>query len=135
MAQQIASSQVARKREIKAALESLDETMQNCDSVGDTRLSGLYHEINTSSRAQYERATAFCDLDEDGELEVTSVCKLRDGQWAPETRDAHDVVITMPVSPFTASDFFCDRVSDDISEKITHINMNIEKHRWAGNID
>jgi hypothetical protein len=128
-------AEVARKREIKAALESLDEAMQNCDSVGDTRLSGLFHEARTTSPGYWKTVTAFCDLDANGELEVTKVSKLSDGRWAPETRDAHDVVLNMSINPFMRGDYFCDRVRDDISKKIRHIDMRIEGHRWVGNID
>jgi hypothetical protein len=137
MAQQNASSQaerereikaeVARKREIKAALESLDETMQNCDSVGETRLSGLFHVARTTSQRHWKTVTAFCDLDDDGELAVTSVCKLSDGRWAPETRDAHDVIINMSINPFMRGDYFCHCVRDDISEKIRHIDTKIRR--------
>jgi hypothetical protein len=127
MAQQTASSQVARQREIKAALESLDETMQNCDSVGDTRLSGLFHEARTTSPGYWTTVTAFCDLDADGELEVTSICKLSDGRWAPETRDAHDVILHMSINPFMRGDYFCDRVRDDISEQVRHIGTKIRR--------
>jgi hypothetical protein len=135
MAQQNASSQVARQREIKAALESLDETMQNCDSVGETRLSGLFHVARTTSQRHWKTVTAFCDLDDDGELQVTKVSKLNDGRWAPETRNAHDVILNMSINPFMRGDYFCDRVRDDISEQVRHIDMKIEGHRWTGNID
>jgi hypothetical protein len=126
MAQQTASSQVAQQREIKAALESLDEAMQNCDSVGDTRLSGLFHEARTTSPSHWRTVTAFCDL-EDGELQVTTICKLSDGRWAPETRDAHDVVLNMSINPFMRGDYFCHCVRDDISEKIRHIGTKIQR--------
>ncbi len=127
MAQQNASSQVERQREIKAALESLDEAMQNCESVGDTRLSGLFHEARTTSTRHWKTVTAFCDLDADGELEVTKVSKLSDGRWAPETRDAHDVILNMSIDPFMRGDYFCHCVRDDISEKVRHIDTKIRR--------
>jgi hypothetical protein len=127
MAQQDVSSKVARQREIKAALESLDETMQNCDSVGETRLSGLFHVARTTSQRHWKTVTAFCDLDDDGELQVTKVSKLNDGRWAPETRDAHDVILNMSINPFMRGDYFCDRVRDDISEQVRHIGTKIRR--------
>lgn len=95
-----------RKKESEAyrvadALDQLRDNLLTADSIGKTKLSGLFHEARTTGDDR-ATATAFVDV-EDGEAVVDGVSILREGQWTPETRDMHDELLNVPTKPFMTS--------------------------------
>jgi len=99
------------------ALETLQEEIKTCGGIGDTILSGLFHEARTDSGQHWKKVTAFCNI-EDGELVVDHTDKLSDGRWAPQTRKAHDVLISVRVQPFMSTEEFKHKVESDLQQAI-----------------
>lgn len=119
-----------RHERTAAALEKLQDEMRDADSIGETRLSGLFHEARTSSERTWSRATAFLDV-EGSEAMVSTVAKIRDGRWAPQTRDAHSVEVTVPVCSFMSSDEFRRIAVQRIDRAIRAEQQAAEQHRNA----
>lgn len=105
------------------ALEDLRDEVREADSIGETRLSKLFHEARTSRKRTWKSATAFIDI-EDGEAVVDSVSKIRDGRWTPETLAAHDTTITVPVRPFMDTQMFRRAVADRINQTLQGVQGN-----------
>lgn len=110
--------EIADRLEAKAdALEALLEEIKTAETIGETRLSKLFHEARTTSKRQWSTVTAFVDI-EDGEAEVRSIDKLSAGTWSPETRERYDLVLSVGIRPFMDSEMFVDTISwklEDIS--------------------
>jgi len=106
----------AKLAEINAeieAIEALEEEIRTADTIGDTRLSKLFHEARTTSASYWSTATAFCQI-EDGEVVVKSLDKLSDGRWAPETRHRFDVILSVGIRPFMSSELFIDAIESEL---------------------
>lgn len=99
------------------ALEALKEEVQTAERIGDTKLSSLFHEARTNRAGTWTKASAFVNI-EDGEAVVEKVSKLREGRWAPRTRDRYDAVISVGVRPFMETDVFKSLVRDSLSQQI-----------------
>lgn len=103
-----------KQQEIDAIAELEIEIMES-DSIGETRLSGLFHEARTTSADHWSSVSAFCQI-EDGEVVVDHLDKLSDGRWAPEVRDRYDVIIGVSIRPFMDSQQFRHAVESEISQ-------------------
>lgn len=97
------------------AIEALEDEIKNADAIGDTRLSGLFHEARTTSKGHWKKVSAFCNI-EDGEIVVDHLDKLSDGRWSPETRNRYDLVISVGIRPFMDSAEFRRAASDDLRQ-------------------
>jgi len=95
------------------AIEALEDEIQNADAIGDTRLSGLFHEARTTSARHWKTVSAFCNI-EDGEIVVDHLDKLSDGRWSPETRNRYDVVLHVGIRPFMSSSEFRQTIKDEL---------------------
>jgi hypothetical protein len=100
-----ARERAAEYRERSRALAELRDEVLEADSIGETRLSKLFHEARTNRPDNWSAVTAFIDV-EDGEAVVSKVSKLREGDWTPETRKRHDALISIGIRPFMDSDMF-----------------------------
>lgn len=75
------------------------ETIRCAESLADTAFGTLFHEARTTSRRHYTSVSAVWRVC-DGELEVGSVVRTRQGEHY-HTRDApYDGVVSLPVRPF-----------------------------------
>lgn len=108
---------------VATALEDLRDEVNNADSIGETRLSELFHEARTNRPDIWKSASAFVDI-EDGEAVVKDVSKLRDGRWAPEVRDRHDAVVSVGVRAFMETDIFKSLARDDLHQRIQAAKQN-----------
>jgi len=105
-----------------AAIEALEDEIDNAETIGETRLSGLFHEARTTSKGHWKKVSAFCNI-EDGEIVVETLDKLSDGRWSPETRNRYDVVISVGIRPFMESSEFRRAAKDDLSQaKMGRVN-------------
>ena len=95
------------------AIEEVEQELQNADSIGDTRLSKLFHEARTTSNDHWQTVSAFCNII-DGELTVDHLDKLSAGRWSPETRQRYDVIISVGIRPFMRPDDFKDRMKSEL---------------------
>lgn len=111
-----------------AAIEDLRDEVLEADSIGETRLSGLFHEARTNRPDDWSTATAFVTV-EDGEARVEEVSKLRDGRWTPETRSRYDHTISVGIRPFMESDDFRGRIRGELSQAVQGLTANIEMAR------
>lgn len=110
------------------ALEDLRHEVMEADSIGDTRLSELFHEARTNRPDVWNSATAFIVV-EDGEAVVDHVSKLREGSWSPETRDRFDALISVGVRPFMDTAEFRDWVDYQVQEAIQGASQNAHHAR------
>lgn len=100
-----AREQAAEYREKADAIEDLQDKLRGADSVGETPLSGLFHEARTSSKDNWKAATAFIQVTNTGAL-VETVEKISEGVWPPETRRRWDVLLSVPIRPFMDAETF-----------------------------
>lgn len=96
-----------------AAIEDLEDEIKNAETIGETRLSGLFHEARTTSKGHWKTVSAFCNI-EDGEIVVDHLDKLSAGGWSPETRNRYDVILSVGVRPFMATDDFQNRIENEL---------------------
>jgi len=99
------------------AIKTLQEEIKACDRIGDTVLSGLFHEARTGSGRHWNQVTAFCNI-ERGELIVDHTDKISDGRWSPDTRRRFDVLVTVRVQPFMPTQEFKFAVDSDLQQAI-----------------
>jgi len=95
------------------AIEALENEIQNAETIGETRLSGLFHEARTTKKGHWKTVSAFCNI-ENGELVVDHLDKLSDGRWSPQTRNRYDVILSTGVIPFMESERFRQSMKDNL---------------------
>lgn len=101
---------------LATALEDLRDELV-AESVGESRLEGLFDEATTSNPNIWNTVTAFIDL-EDGEAVVTDESKLAQGKWAPEIVDDCDAMVTVDVEYGQMPDEFTYVVTKKLDEQI-----------------
>lgn len=114
-----------------AILDLRDELLES-ERVGDTRLSGLFHEARTTPLGSWRAATAFIRI-EDGVARVEKVLKLQEGRWSPETHHGYDVLLNMSIKPFMDSDYFRDVIGDKLREDARMISASVENFEESAN--
>jgi len=110
------------------ALKALRDEVVEGDSIGETRLAELFHEVRTSSPRSWDSATAFIDIN-DGEAVVDHVSRLREGSWSPETRDRFDALVSISIDPFQSTKEFKQVARFNLNQKIDGAQQNAASAR------
>ena len=109
------------------ALEDLLAEVETADSIGETRLSTLFHEARTNSAEGTAYVTTFIDV-EDGVAVVRDV-KLRDGQWSAEMRSQYDALLSVLVEPLMDSSEFTETLRYNVQYLIRGARNNATECR------
>lgn len=113
-----------------AAVEAFKAEIKSAETLGETALSGLFHEARTNKKSVWSGATAFCDI-VDGEVVVDDVRKIREGDWTPETRERYDMLLTLPVRPFMETDICKSFIRDNLEQKLLSLRETAHSYRRA----
>ncbi|QKY20649.1 hypothetical protein B4589_009755 [Halolamina sp. CBA1230] len=93
-----------------AALEELREELEQAESIGDTRLSELFHEARTADTDIYSGATCILGLED--EAYPTDVIKTRPGEHLRDNPGF--AAVSCPAKPFMTSERFVDIVDEQL---------------------
>lgn len=112
----------SRKAQLKneiAALEELREELEQADTVGDTRLSKLFHEARTADTNIYSGAT--CSLGLEDKAYVIDITKTRPGEHLRDTPGF--AAVGCPVKPFMTGERFVDIIDERLWSLIDQKRM------------
>jgi len=104
----------------ESAYKTLRKEIKNANSIGETRLSRLFHKVRMNPRA--DSYCALCNV-KDGEVSVYNVVRMQSGEHFPGDHPA-DIRFRVSGSAFMSGDEFADEI-------VSQINRSLDALSWT----